>query len=86
MTIDDNAWIEARIVKTKTLIEGYEDGLLALATGAQTYSLDTGQTRQTVTKANVASMRDALGVLENRLATLEQRRYGCRSVHVRPGF
>lgn len=80
-----NAWLEARITKTKALIEAYEDAMLALATGAQSYSLDTGQTRQTVTKANLSEMRNAIMILENRLATLEARLEGA-GLQAVPGF
>lgn len=81
----DSTWLEARIAKTKLMIEAYEDAILALSTGAQSYSLDTGQTRQTVTQANLGSMRSTLDALENRLTTLEARLNGA-AVIVRPGF
>ncbi len=78
-------WIEARITKTKALIEAYEDAILALSTGAQTYSLDTGQTRQSVTRAQLPSMQRTLTALENRLARLDAR-LGNARYNVRPGF
>lgn len=80
-----NDWLIARIEKTKTLIEAYEDAMVALSTGAQSYSLDTGQTRQTVTKANLSEMRNAVLILENRLATLEARLEGA-GLQAVPGF
>lgn len=76
MASNDTAWLDARIEATKKLVVAYEDAILALAGGAQQYSLDTGQTRQSVTKANLSSLRDMLNSLENRLATLEARRCG----------
>lgn len=82
----DSAWLDARIVKTKALIESYEDALLAIASGAQQYSFDTGQTRQTVTRANVASARLMLLELENRLEILCARRDGDGTFIARPGF
>lgn len=85
MTAIDEAWLDERIAKTKTLIGAYEDAILALSTGAVSYTLDTGQTRQTVTKAQVADLRIALRELENRLAVLDARRNG-GVVSVRPGF
>lgn len=83
---EDDAWIEARITKTKALIVAYEDAILAIASGEQSYSLDTGQTRQTVTRANVASMQSILEQLENRLSTLQLRLCGKGVTHVIPGF
>lgn len=81
----DVEWIEARIAKTKTMIVAYEDAILALSTGSQTYMIDTGQTRQSVTKAHLATMESTLDALENRLAVLESRLRG-GSVIMRPGF
>lgn len=84
---DDPEWGEARITKTKALIEAVEDAILQLSTGAvQSYSLDTGQTRQTVTKQQIGSLRMQLTELENRLSVLEARY--CRAGHVivKPGF
>jgi hypothetical protein len=85
MSSTDTEWILARIEKTKCLIEQYEDALTALNSGVMTYSLDTGQSRQTVTKQDIAALVKALGSLENRLATLQARLYG-GSVHVIPGW
>lgn len=86
LSSEDRAWIEERITKTKALIVAYEDALLALAGGAQMYSLDTGQTRQTVTKANVASMKTILTELEERLSLLQGRLRGTNVIHVIPRF
>jgi hypothetical protein len=72
----DSTWIQARITRTKELIVIYEDALASIASGAQTYSLDTGQTRQVVTKADVASLRMNLSHLENRLSMLELKLCG----------
>lgn len=72
----DTAWIDARIARTKTMIIAYEDAILALSTGAQSYRLDTGQTAQTVSKAELGSMRLELDQLDNRLSTLCARRDG----------
>jgi hypothetical protein len=82
---DDSEWIKARIAKTKELIEAYEDAILQLSTGAQSYHLDTGQTRQVVTKAQLSQLRNALNGLENRLATLHARLCGGH-VHGVPAF
>lgn len=86
MSAITNAWLDERIESTKALIVAYESAILALSTGAQSYSLDTGQTRQMVTKAQLPSMRDALASLENRLAVLDARRNGGSGTVVRPGW
>lgn len=81
----DAEWGAARIARTKTLIEAYEDAIEALSTGASSYTLDTGQTKQAVTKSNIDSLRLALNNLENRLSTL-QARYCGASTRVIPSW
>lgn len=85
MSAIDDDWLDQRIERTKTLIINYEAAIDALAGGAQMYQLDTGQTRQLVQKANLASLRGTLDELENRLSTLEARKCGAGS-HGRPTF
>lgn len=78
-------WQE-RIAKIQALIEAYEDAILVLSTGkTQSYTLNTGQTTQTVTRKDISRLNGDLDILLNRLATLEARCYG--SVHtVQPGW
>jgi hypothetical protein len=82
---DDTIWIEARISATRALIVAYEEAILAVSTGAQSYSFDTGQTRQVVSKAQLGSLQLTLARLEARLATYEQR-LGCARLYVRPSW
>jgi hypothetical protein len=84
---DETAWLDARITKTKALIEAYEDAVLAFAdSNVQSYQLDTGQTRQLVTRAQLGSVQLTLSRLEARLATLLARRGGCAQFNMRPGW
>ena len=54
----DREFIQARIDATKAQIIAYEDAALALATGGvQSYTLDTGQSRQTVTKIELSALK-----------------------------
>jgi hypothetical protein len=76
MATNECAWLDARITKTEKLIESIEAAIDAIGSGAQSYTLDTGQSRQVVTKANVASLKTLLDSLENRRVMLKQRRYG----------
>jgi hypothetical protein len=81
-----DAFLEEQITATKALIVAYQAAVLSLGTGAvQSYQLDTGQTRQLVTKANLGSLRLSLDSLYNLLATLEARLCGA-GVYARPGF
>jgi hypothetical protein len=78
--------LEAKVETTKALIEAYETAMLTLASGAQSYTLDTGQTRQVVTKVDVGSMRLALDTLYNRLDWLEGQLCGTGAARVLPGW
>jgi len=83
---DERTWLEERIAKKKLAIVAFEDALTALAGGAQSYSLDTGQTRQVVSKANLTEMRKAMAQLESDLSTLQMRLNGCGRFQARPGW
>jgi hypothetical protein len=85
MAVIDREWLEARVTATKAAIIATEEAILQLSSGAQSYTLDTGQTRQVVSKADIASLRLQLNELENRLAVLDARLCGA-GVNVTPGF
>ena len=57
-----------------------------MAGTAQTYTIDTGQTRQTVSKLNIASLRSYIDSLYNRRATLIARRDGSGTRTMRPDW
>lgn len=83
----EREFLAGRISATKLQIVAYEDALLAFATDSavQSYTLDTQQSRQTVTRADVASMQSVLTRLYNQLATLQARLTGA-AVTVVPGW
>ena len=72
----DSEFIRARIEATKLQIIVYEDAALALGAGVQSYTIDTGQSRQTVTKLDLSSIQSTIDSLYNRCATLEARLNG----------
>ena len=82
---DNMVWICDRINATKALIIKYEAAIDALSNGAQSYQLDTGQTRQLVSKVQLPNLLSTLSGLEARLASYEQR-LGCARLYVRPGW
>lgn len=83
----DSTFIQERIDATKAQILAYEDAVLALATGGvQSYTLDTGQTRQTVTKLDLNALNKVLDSLYNRCATLEARLNGSGTITARPAW
>lgn len=83
---DDEQWIRDRIAAKKALVVVYETAMTALSSGAQSYQLNTGQTQQLVTRANLGSMRLVVSSLETDIATLRAR-LGCGAQFVvRPGW
>lgn len=83
----DRTFLQARITATKAQIIAYEAAIDAIiAGGIQSYTLDTGQTDQTVTKLNLAATQRTLDSLYNRCATMEARLNGSGVVTGRPGW
>lgn len=73
----DAAFLTARIEKVKAIIIAYQDAILAISSGAvQSYTIDTGQTRQTVTKMDLDKLDKILQTQLNLLATLNARLNG----------
>lgn len=68
-------FLEDRIAATQALITVYEDALTAIGTSGatQSYTLDTGQSRQVVTRGDISQLNSMLDTLYNRLATLNAR-------------
>jgi hypothetical protein len=77
-------WLQSRIDKAKTAIEAIEDAILALSTERfQSYTIDTGQTRQTVTKKDISRLNAELDKLYLRLDWLDTRLNGSGTTLVR---
>jgi hypothetical protein len=73
----DTTFLQERITATKAQIVAYEDASLAFGTSnIQSYTLDTGQSRQTVTRADLSQLQRTLEGLYNRLVVLEARLTG----------
>lgn len=83
----DRPYIVEKITATKAQIDAYEAAVLALGTagGIQSYTLDTGQTRQVVTRADLSSLNTMIDRLYNRLAVLQARLNGGGLIG-RPGW
>lgn len=76
-----------RIAALKETRDEWEDAEASLIVGTiQSYTIDTGQSRQTVTKVNITEFRKAIDSLSNRIATLEARCYGNGVTRVVPGW
>ena len=73
----DRAFIQDRITATKAAIVAYEDALTAFATtNTQSYTLNTGQTQQSVSRGDIGKINKIIDSLYNRCATLEARLNG----------
>lgn len=82
----DRTFIQGRIDATKLQIVAYEDAALALASGVQSYTLDTGQSRQIVTKLDLIDIQKTIDSLDNRCAALEARLNGSGVLTARPAW
>lgn len=69
-------FLRERITATKLQIVAYEGAIDALASGVTSYSLNTGQSQQSVTRASIPDINKTLDALYNRLVTLEARLTG----------
>ena len=82
---DDTFWQE-QLTAAKAAATAYSTAILQLSTGAiQSYTLETGQTRQVVTKANLTELRNTLTGLMDLVSTLEARLCGASVIGI-PGF
>jgi len=66
-------YLEARRAAKLAQITACDAAILAVMSGAQSYSLDTGQTRQSVTKTTLGELRRMLQQLEADLQDLDDR-------------
>ena len=84
---DDSAFLQQRLTACEAAITAYETALAAFAVGGvQSYTMDTGQTRQTVTKANLTEIRRMRAELMNERAILRAQLGRGGHTHVVPGF
>lgn len=82
----DDAFLDQEIATLKTMITAIGTAITVLVSGQQSYTLDTGQTRQTVTKADLGSLRLQRNALMNELAVLDVRRNGTGVSTAVPGW
>jgi hypothetical protein len=75
-----SAWYAARIAAIQANIEALEAAIAAFAGGAQQYTLDTGQTRQTVTRQQLGSLKNAYKEQLDLLGTIEARQCGAVAI------
>lgn len=74
----DSGFLQDRMDALKALIIAYESALLAIgsAGGTESYTIDTGQTKQIVTRSNIPEMQRMLDRMYNQYSTLNARLNG----------
>lgn len=80
----DREFILERIAATKLQIVAYEEALLQLSNGVTSYTINTSQTQQTVSRSNISDINKTLDTLANRLATYNARLKGSGVIRVNP--
>lgn len=80
-------YLKQKIETLKAIIDAYDSAIIALVGGGvQSYTLDTGQTRQTVTKMDILSLQSKRSSLYNELVTLDARINGGNVGVARPAW
>jgi hypothetical protein len=69
-------------------VTAWNGALIALsaANGVKSYTVDTGQSVQTVTRNEINKINDVIQSLLNQIAVIETRLTGCGSTYVNPGW
>lgn len=87
MAYSEYNFLTTQIERAQAAVLAYNDALVALGTsGIQSYTLDTGQSKQTVTRANLTEINNVIDSLNNRIVTLTARRDGCAAFTGGPGW
>lgn len=85
MTAQD--FLRERLEKDKAALLALDEAIAGLLDGSiQSYTLDTTQSRQTVTKQQIGSLYSQQAKLIARIETLYARLCGGGEVVIRPGF
>lgn len=85
MSVFDRAFVEERIATLKDqILEA--DASISAAMKTLTFSLDTGQTRQSVTRQQITSLKSTRASLIAELAYWQGQLNGTGATRVIPGF
>ncbi len=69
--------LDERIATVRKIVEAYEEAIIKLLDeGHSSYTVDTGQSRLTVTRHNIGTVQRRHGEAMNLLGVLEARRDG----------
>ena len=84
MSVDE--FMQSRIAVKMALINAYESALIALASGKESYTLDTGQSVQKVTNLDIQKIDELLSIAYTDLQALGYRYQGGGTFQMRPEF
>lgn len=82
----DADFIQARIDAIEERIAAYDTAITALISGVDRYSLDTGQTKQSVTKKDILKLQEAQQFDIGQLDFWYQQLNGGGSIYLRPAY
>ena len=83
----DDEFLKEEIARTKALITAYGEAITALTvSGKQQYTLDTGQSRISVTKLDLSALASQRSSLINECSTLQARLDGSGTTHGVPAW
>lgn len=76
-----------QLQKLKERLQAYQEAELALITdGISSYTLDTGQTRQTVTTNDLPAIERVISRIQSQIDVYYTRVYGCGTRTTRPAW
>lgn len=83
-----NTILQTQLVTLQTQYLAWQAAFDALsaANGVKSYTIDSGQTVQTVTRNEINKINDVIQSLLNQIAVIETRLTGCGSTYVQPGW
>ena len=81
-----NEELQEQIDATKEALDAVNSAILKAMTAIAAYTLDTGQTNQSVTRRKLSELRETKSYLMNELEVLYQRKNGCGTYVVTPCF
>lgn len=81
-----DAWLQTRLDAKKAEVVALDAAITALQSGSQSYTFNSGQTQQSVTRANLATLIASRAQLENDIVNLSNRLCGGATLIARPGF
>lgn len=75
---------QGQITKLEALLDAYLTAITTLLTGAKSYTLDTGQGRQTVTREDVDKLQENYGLVWQQYDALNARCGNGGAVNITP--